>query len=87
MNNQNVVLYILTVGEYDRQSIEMNTPDINPIAKKYAELTNKKDYISSYDRPSIQVWKNNEVIGYFSDFEKVEMKIKKACTKIAMGLC
>ena len=79
-------IYIFQTGEWDRRTIKMVSSDVKLISNLYASKTNKKDYISAYDSPNVDIWENNEYIGCFHEFEKNEGKIIKALSKRAMKI-
>lgn len=74
------VTYVLNIGEY-RQRIIMVSNDVKLISKMYVE-----NIAPEYEYPQVEIWKDNECINYFSDYEKVESKVIKGISKRAMGL-
>jgi hypothetical protein len=76
-----MVIYIFEKGEYSRKSTELVTTDVKKIAKLYAEVTNSKNYSSSCDAPNVQIWKDENHVRDFWEFEKDETKIVKILSK------
>lgn len=78
---QSEITYVLQTGEYHRTRNIKVTGDSKIISKLYVE-----NIIPEYNSPNIEVWKDGECIGVFHEVEKVESKVKKAITKIAMEI-
>jgi hypothetical protein len=50
----------------------MVSEDVKLIAKLYVKYIQPE-----YEHPFVEVWKGNQCIGYFHDYEKHESKVKK----------
>jgi hypothetical protein len=74
-------IYILSIGEYHHRKIIMVSEDVKLIAKLYVKYIQPE-----YEHPFVEVWKGNQCIGYFHDYEKHESKVKKALSKLGMGM-
>ncbi|AZV43653.1 hypothetical protein BAOM_3044 [Peribacillus asahii] len=71
--------YLLFQGEYSRRRVVSVTEDVKYTAKMYTDL------LKDGEKVDVEIWENNKPIGYFYDYEKVESKVKKAMSMIAIG--